>query len=404
MTEYVRRQRRRNLTDRMVAALPRKRRRYTLTDPELRGHYVRVPPQGPAVYVAVARDPYGKQVWATIGSADVTPIEQARERAREAIRRVKDGLPAFEPPPVKADSFQAVAEGWLRRHVAAKELRSQPQIERLLRKLILPHWASRDFTSLRRSDVAALLDHVQDHHGARQADLVLALVRGISNWFASRNDDYLSPFVRGMRRVDPKAGRRKRVLDDDELRRVWAAAEESGTFGAFIKLALLTAQRRDVLVHMRWEHIEDDVWHIPEQPRAKGTGGELRLPPLAMEIIRAQPRFISNPYVLSGRNGFPFRGFANAVPALLRASGTSGWVVHDLRRSARSLMSRAGVTTEIAERVLGHARPPLEQVYDQHPFLEEKALALAKLAALIERIVHPPAGAVVVPLHADVQS
>jgi integrase len=31
------------------------------------------------------------------------------------------------------------------------------------------------------------------------------------------------------------------------------------------------------------------------------------------------------------------------------------WQLHDLRRTARSLMSRAGVRPDIAERVLGHA-------------------------------------------------
>ena len=399
MNEPIRRQRRKTLTDKMVAALPRKRRRYTRLDPELRGHYIRVPTDGPAVYVAVARDPYGKQVWATLGSADVTPIEQARERAREAIRRIKAGLPAFEPPPVQPDSFQAVAESWVKRHVAAKGLRSQPQIQRLLRKLVYPRWASRPFTGLRRSDIAALLDHVQDHHGARQADLVLAIVRGISNWFAVRDDDYLSPFTRGMRRVDPKAARRSRILDHDELRAVWRAAEEAGSFGAFIKLALLTAQRRDVLVHMQFSDLEGDLWHIPEQPRAKGTGGSLRLPPAAMAIINAQPRFASNPYVLAGRNGKPYAGFANGKPALDKASGVTGWVVHDLRRTARSLMSRAGVLSEHAERVMGHALPVIEGTYDVHHYVPEKAAALAKLAALVERIVNPPDATVVVPMH-----
>jgi len=399
MTEpTVRRQRRRTLTDRMVAALPRKRKRYTVTDPEQRGHYVRVPPQGPCVYAAVARDPYGRQVWATVGGADVTPIEQARDMAREAIRRIKAGLPAFEPPPVKPESFEAIAENWIKRHVVANGLRSRPQIERLLRNLVYPHWAERDFAGLRRSDVAALLDHIEDHNGARQADLVLAIVRGISNWHATRDDNYLSPFVRGMRRRDPKAGRRSRTLSDDELRRVWRAAEEAGTYGAFVRLALLTSQRRDVLVHMRWDALEGDVWRIPQQPRAKGTGGDLKLPPLAMQIIAAQPRLAGNPYVFGGRNGFPFRGFANAVPALLRASGTSGWVVHDLRRAARSLMSRAGVPTEHAERVLGHARGTIKETYDRHAYFAEKAAALAKLAALVERIVNPPEGDVVVQL------
>jgi integrase len=402
MTEpTVRRQRRRTLTDRMVAALPRKRRRYVVTDPEQRGMYVRVPSQGPCVFAAVARSPYGgKQRWATLGTADVLKIEQARDKARAAIRRIKEGLPAFEPPPVKPDSLRAVAENWLKRHVAAKKLRSRPSIERLLRKLVYPHWAGRDFDSLRRSDIAALLDHVQDHHGARQADLVLAIVRGISNWFAARSDAYLSPFVRGMRRVDPKASRRSRVLDDEELRAVWRAAEEAGTFGAFVRLALLTAQRRDVLVHMRWDDLDGDVWQIPQTPRAKGNGGDLELPPLAMEIIRRQPKLAGNPHVLAGRNGNPFRGFANGKPALDKASGVRGWIVHDCRRTARSLMARAGVISEHAERVLGHARGAIEEIYDRHAYFDEKGVALAKLAALIERIVNPPAGDVVVPIRA----
>ena len=402
MTEpTVRRQRRKTLTDKMVAALPRKRKRYTVTDPEQRGHYVRVPTEGPSVFVAVARSPYGKQVWATIGTADVLKIEDAREKAREAIRRIKEGKPAFEPPPVQPDAFQSVAENWFKRHVLAKGLRSRPSIERLLHKLVYPHWATRDFAGLRRSDVAALLDHVQDNHGARQADLVLAIVRSISNWYATRDDSYLSPFVRGMRRVDPKAARRNRILDDDELRAVWRAAGEAGTYGAFVKLALLTAQRRGTLVHMKWDDLEGDVWRIPQEPRAKGTGGELKLPPAAMQIVHAQPKLAGNPYVLAGRNGNPFRGFANAVPALIEASGVRGWIVHDCRRTARSLMARAGVISEHAERVMGHAvGGAVEQTYNVHPHFAEKAAALAKLTALIERIINPPAGDVVVPMRA----
>lgn len=54
--------RRRGLTDKQLAALPRKPKRYILSDPEQRGHYVRVPPQGPIVFTAVARDPYGHQI------------------------------------------------------------------------------------------------------------------------------------------------------------------------------------------------------------------------------------------------------------------------------------------------------------------------------------------------------
>jgi integrase len=72
-----------------------------------------------------------------------------------------------------------------------------------------------------------------------------------------------------------------------------------------------------------------------------------------------------------------------------RASGVGGWTLHDLRRTARSLMSRAGVPSDHAERCLGHVIGGVRGVYDRHRYLEEMALAYEKLAQQIERIVNP---------------
>jgi Arm DNA-binding domain len=175
LTEPIRRQRRPILTDLMVAALPKKRKRYVKPDPVQPGLYVRVMPDGPNVFVAVARDPYSKQVWHTVGSADTLHIEEARDKTRKAVKRIKEGLPPVAPAPRKPDSFQTISENWLKRYVAAKGLRSQAEIERCLKKYVYPHWAERAFTSIRRSDIAALLDHIEDTHGSRQADAVLAV-------------------------------------------------------------------------------------------------------------------------------------------------------------------------------------------------------------------------------------
>src|SRR5262245_56375091 len=168
MDQLVSRQRRKFLTDRMVAALPKKRKRYIKPDPEQRGLYVRVMPDAPNVFCVVTRDQFGKQIWTTLGGNDALKIDDAREQARAIIKRVKAGLSAKEPPPVKPDSFRAVAENWVRRHVAEGKLRTRPEIERCLARYVFPHWADRAFTSIRRSDVTALLDHIEDRHGARQ--------------------------------------------------------------------------------------------------------------------------------------------------------------------------------------------------------------------------------------------
>jgi integrase len=405
MTEPMRGQRRKTLTDRKVADLRRRAKRYVLSDPEQRGMYIRVMPSGPHVYAAVARDPYGRQVWATIGSADVLGIEDARDKARKAIGRIKEGKRAIEPPPVAPKSYQAVAKEWLELYVVKqKKLRSRPEIERLLKKFVFPVWGKRDFVSVRRRDANDLLDNIAKN-SEWNADHVLSIIRKIANWYATRDEDYESPFVKGMRRTNPEARERSRTLTDDELRRVWHAAEEAGTFGALIKVLLLTAQRRGAVVGMKWSDLTSDgVWKIPTEARAKGNAGALKLPETALAVIKAQPRFSKNKYVLAAARGDgPLNGFNKRKAAFDEACGVIGWTLHDCRRTARSLLSRAGVPSEHAEQTLGHKLQGVEGTYNQYDFFREKSDALASLAALIERIVNPPSGGNVVMLHqADV--
>jgi len=390
----IRRQRRKSLTDAMVASLPRRPKRYTQADPEQRSHYLRIPPQGPIAYHTAARDPYGKLVWSQNGTADVLKIEESREITRAKIKRIKVGLPATEPLQPRPDSFKRVAENWLKRYVAKQGLRSQHEIERCLRVYVNPHWVNRPFTSIGRSDLAKLMDYIEDHHGARTADLVRSYLSSIGNWYGERSDDYVNPFLRHKRRVPKGAGKRARILNDDELRRLWAACENADSFGRFTQLLLLTAQRRGAVARMRWRDLDGDVWHMPREPREKGNGGDLKLPRLALEIIHAQPKLAGDERVF-----WMFRNetssLAEPKSRLDKNCGLTGWVLHDARRTARSLMSRAGVPSEHAERVLGHVIPGIEQIYDRHQYFEEKAAALAKLAQLIERIVNPPAGDVV---------
>jgi hypothetical protein len=83
---------------------------------------------------------------------------------------------------------------------------------------------------------------IEKNIGARSADHALSVFRAMANWYAKRHDAYANPVVKGMGRVDKTAAKRKRILSDDELRAVWKQA--SGTFGATIRLLLLTGQRR----------------------------------------------------------------------------------------------------------------------------------------------------------------
>jgi hypothetical protein len=125
-------------------------------------------------------------------------------------------LSALEPVPPRADSYEAVARKWLALYAIKKGLRSAGELERLLVKFVFPVWGKRDFTSIKRRDISELLDSIEK--GSRwNADHVLSVIRGISKWFASRDDDYSSPFVAGMRRTKEEERERDRILDDAEL-------------------------------------------------------------------------------------------------------------------------------------------------------------------------------------------
>jgi integrase len=301
-------------------------------------------------------------------------IDDARDAGRKVIRGIR------EAPP---DSFEGVAKDWFKRHVIKRGLRSAHEMDRFMTQHLFAAWPARDFVSIKRKEISDLLDHIEDHHGRRQSDYALAVIRQICNWYAARDENYNSPIVAGMRRSNPKETERKRVLTDEEIHAVWNAA--NGSYGRLIRFLLVTAQRRDKAASMEWSDLDGDVWTIRTEKREKGNAGVLKLPQMAISIL-GEP---SEGLVFPTRGGMKISGWSKHKAALDRASGVTGWVLHDLRRTARSLMSRAGVRPDIAEHVLGHAQEGIKGVYDRHQYTQEKADALIALENVLAFVLRP---------------
>ena len=249
------------------------------------GHFIRVSPTGARSFVAMTRDANKKQVWVTLGTFPLIGIEEAREKAKRTIVLVKEGKDRAGP-----QSFEKVSGEWLKRYVEAQGLITEPAIRRTLRNHVLPVWGARDFTSIRRGDVAALLNSIEDAAGPVAADKTLAYLSGLFNWYVTRNGDYVSPIVKGMRRLKPSERARDRILTDSEIKTIWNKAE--GVFGDLVKMLLLTGQRRDKVASMKWDDVSvDGTWTVKNGAKGeKGVGGELMLPPMAISILRERPR------------------------------------------------------------------------------------------------------------------
>jgi integrase len=172
-------------------------------------------------------------------------------------------------------------------------------------------------------------------------------------------------------------------------------------YPAYVRTLLFTATRRNEVAEMRWEEVDGSTWTIPATRYKTKTDHAIPLTDAAKDLIGKRPKdYTKHPFVFSTTNGDrPFSGYSKAKMALdkkiaefrkkAERDAIEPWTLHDLRRTARSLMSRAGVATDHAERAIGHVIAGVRSVYDRHEYLAEKKKAFEALETLIAQILNP---------------
>jgi integrase len=353
----------------------------------------------------------GREYRYTIGAwPDWSALKAVRE-ARALRQRVDKGenpLDDRKPAP-ETKTVANVLDDYVARYVRNRDkpLRSADHIESAFERLVKPRIGTLGVYELRRSHIAEILDWIEDESGPVMADRTRAYFRKALSWYAERDDRFnlTAVFVRVAPRANAKERARTRVLSDDEIRAIWPQLETAGTFGAFAKTLLLTAQRRDEVAQMRWTEIgKDGIWTIPAERYKTKLPNHVPLSKAAFALIEAQPQTAECEYVFASRSHTAFTAFGKNKAKLDKAVFTEmkksvqkgakvepipNWTLHDLRRTAKTLMVRAGVRPDISERVLGHVIAGVEGTYDRHSYADEKRDALEKLAAMVEHIQNP---------------
>jgi integrase len=383
----------RKFTDIAVRNLKPGITRREIPDPGARGLYVIVQPSGRKGY-AVRYRHGGKPRKLTLQAG--ISLAAARKATAAALYEVEQGRDPGTTRRkekeaqrlVAADTFLAVAEEYQRRE--GHKLRSADWCNKVLRRLVFQPLGDRPLADIRRSDIIRLLDKIEEDRGPVMADRTLAIIRKIMNWHATRSDDFRSPIVRGMARTKIKERARERMLTDDELRLVWQAAEAAAApFGPFVQFLLLTAARRSEAARMTWDEISGTDWTLPAARNKTKVDLIRPLSVAAQEVLAKLPRVVDCKFAFSPNGQRALNSFWLYKAKLDQACGVTGWTLHDLRRTARSLMSRAGVNSDHAERCLGHVIGGVRGTYDRHEYRAEKQLAFEKLATLIGHIVNP---------------
>jgi integrase len=326
-----------------------------------------------------------------LGDVRKVKLEDARKIARQRFASVELGA---DPKP-RTDG--AVASLTLARvtdrYLAARQHAVRPNTHRAAADYLKVKWAplhKRPISNITRAEIASRLQEIVVAHGRVSAARARAYLSALYGW-AMREGLYDSNPVAGSNNPGAGLPSRDRVLSGDELKVIWDACADDDP-GRIIRLLILTACRRDEISRLSWREVnfEHGTITISAERSKNHRAHTLRLPPAALEILRAIPRRRDSDAVFGGKDGFT--GWSHATKVLrMRMAQPVTFVLHDLRRSAATHMADLGVQPHVIEAVLNHSsgsKSGVAGIYNRSQYARETATALAMWAdhvlALVE--------------------
>jgi integrase len=409
----------RALTDALIRGLqPPAEGRLELADAACRGLWLRVTATGAKSFAFRYRARGARRVERlTLGKYPDVSLRDARARADKLRAQIAAGKnPSAHKREASARSFAALAERYLTEY-ARRHKRAAAKDERNLRLHILPRWANRDFASITRADVIALIERLVSDGKPALANTVHGLISGIFSFAMDVDLATANPAARLRKRGAERV--KTRVLNDDEIRLFWKRVVEpplSRIIGLALRVVLATGCRPGEVAGMAHGELEFDGdskptgWTIPPARSKNGRAHFVPLSPLATELIAEAMAQGSRTFIFASRSK---HGHVTSVrlaramarmPALLPdgRAGSESWkadppTAHDLRRSCATRLSAAGVPAEDVSAILGHTRTDVTgRHYDHYRRANEKRLALERWARILASIIAPaPAGVVV---------
>jgi integrase len=322
-----------------------------------------------------------------LGTYPALSLAESRKRRDEAKAAASRGDDPRHLRRERAEAQTRTVGGVLDKYLAHAERENRPSTARdkrnMLSLALRPLW-DRPLNKLGKADIARVIDAYADKPAARR--LVFSYLSHFLNWSSERDLIPHNPCrdMRPPRLVTPK----ERVLTDAEIAAVFGA---QGEWADMVRLMLLTAARGGNVCQMRRQdvNLEARIWTIPAAFFKQNRPHSIPLSDTAFRLVQSA---ISRrpegwgPFVfgLGSAGQKPFNGRSKAMAGLLKATQTRGWSAHDARRTAVTLMQRAGVHKEVRDAVTGHAQPRSGALaYERHNFEHERRRAVENLEGAI---------------------
>ena len=387
------------LTDTGLKALKARDKPYTLADD--RGLYIEVFPTGGMVW----RFRYrlnGKQEKLTLGKYPALTLKNARIKRDEAAQAAAMGAsPAKQKQLAKVAGPEAttVADFGERffREIVVKDRRDVTIPRRYFEKSIVPAIGAKPVRDVTAEDVRAIIWKKKDEGFDAAAGNIRGVLKRLFDYATTCGLVTTNPVLALPMRHVHKAKSRERALSPAEVKTFLIAAFESNMRRQFkigLHLILLTMVRKAELLLARWEDVdfEQAEWHIPVEHSKTGKPHIVFLSRQSLALFKELQALAGGSELVMPGRGSLTRPFAHnaintALKTALQGQEMPPFTVHDLRRTASTLLHENGWPSDVVEKALNHTIAGVRGVYNRAEYGSQRREMLQFWANFIEQLL-----------------
>ena len=398
------------LTQRSVeaAACPPGRKDALVFDGETRGFGLRITAAGSKVFLAQYQGATGKRR-VVVGRFGVLTVEEGRKLAKAILGDVAEGRDPFAERQAQvaaqrsaevaakahaaeeAFTFGRLVDAWEQARAGDRRASYLAVATANMRKHF-GVWADRPASSITTAEAVRILDAIKATVGPTAANRCLSYARAAFGWAEKRQAVTTNP-LRGIE-APSREKARDRVLTGDEVGAIWqAAASLNDPARGFVRMLMLTVQRRDEVASLRWVELSDDLttWTLPAERTKNGRAHIVHISEPVRAILAMVPRVRGCPFVFQAASGKPVSAFSTMKRTLdvavekaraeagLESAALPAWTMHDFRRAGVTALAGMGFPPHVCDRLLNHVTGTISgiaAVYQRAEFLSEREAAL----------------------------
>jgi integrase len=372
------------LTDTAIKALKPKDKRYTVTDEK--GLVLEVFPTGGMLWHYRYRLE-GKAERVTLGRYPALSLKLARQERDKLATQVALGTsPARQKQLAKVAAADAttVAEFGERyfKEVVSKDRQDITQTRRYFDKSIVPAIGTKPIRDVTTEDVRAIIWKKKDEGFDAAAGAIRGVLKRMFDFAMTAGLVTTNPVLALPMRHVHKAKSRDRALEPEEIRLFLKGVLDSNIRRQFkigLQLILMTMVRKSELLLAHKKHVDLDKaeWHIPPEHSKTGKAHIVYLSRQAVALFRELFALAGDSELVMPGRGSSTKPFAhNAINSALKVSlagqGVPAFTIHDLRRTASTLLHEKGWPSDVVEKALNHTIGGVRGVYNRAEYAAQR--------------------------------